>query len=43
MLEIILFSMLAIRFFIIFPRLACIHCLSKFVCPQAGQMGVREK
>ncbi len=42
-LEIILFSLLVIRFFIIFPRLACIHCLSKFVCPQAGQMGVRDK
>jgi len=42
-LEIFLFSLLAARFVFIIPTLACMHCLSKFVCPQAGQMGVREK
>jgi hypothetical protein len=41
--ELFLFILLVVRFFIIIPRLACVHCLSKFVCPQAGQMGVREK
>jgi|WetSurMetagenome_2_1015567.scaffolds.fasta_scaffold235203_2 hypothetical protein len=38
-----LFVLLGIRFVIIIPKLACVHCLSKFICPQAGQMGVREK
>jgi hypothetical protein len=38
-----LLSLLAIRFIFIIPKLACVHCLSKFICPQAGQMGVREK
>lgn len=42
-LEIFLFTLLVVRFFFIIPQLACLHCLSKFVCPQAGQMGVREK
>lgn len=42
-LEIGLFVLLVIRFFLIIPTLACVHCRSKFVCPQAGQMGVREK
>jgi hypothetical protein len=42
-LEVFLFSLLAARFVFIIPQLACVHCQSKFVCPQAGQMGVREK
>jgi hypothetical protein len=42
-LEIFLFTLLATRFVFIIPTLACLHCLSKFVCPQAGQMGVRDK
>ena len=42
-LESFLFVLLIARFFFIIPRMACVHCLSKFVCPQAGQMGVREK
>jgi hypothetical protein len=42
-LEIGLFLLLVARFFLIIPKLACVHCLSKFMCPQAGQMGVREK
>lgn len=43
LLELSLFVLLVIRFFFIIPQLACVHCLSKQVCPQAGQMGVREK
>ena len=43
LLEVSLFLLLAIRFVFIIPQLACVHCLSKSVCPQAGQMGVREK
>ena len=42
-LEISLFILLATRFLYIIPRIACVHCLSKFICPQAGKMGVREK
>lgn len=42
-LEVFLFVLLATRFLYIIPRIACVHCLSKFICPQAGQMGVREK
>jgi hypothetical protein len=43
LLELFLFTFLIIRFFYIIPQLACVHCRSKFVCPQAGQMGVRNK
>lgn len=39
----LVFILLVVRFMLIVPKLACVHCLSKFVCPQAGQMGVREK
>ncbi len=38
-----LLGLLAYRFFVIFPKVACLHCRSKFVCPQAGQMGVRDR
>jgi hypothetical protein len=41
--ELSLIVLLMTRFFYIIPTLACLHCQSKFVCPQAGQMGVREK
>jgi hypothetical protein len=43
LLETSLFILLVTRFAWIIPKLACVHCLSKFVCPQAGLMGVREK
>jgi hypothetical protein len=39
----VLFMLLMLRFFLMIPKLACVHCYSKFICPQAGQMGVREK
>jgi len=38
-----LIALLLFRFFVIFPRIACLHCAAKFKCPQAGQMGVRER
>lgn len=38
-----LFVLLGLRFVFVIPKLACVHCLSKYICPQAGQMGVREK
>jgi hypothetical protein len=35
-------GLLLFRFFIIFPRIACLHCSAKFHCPQAAAMGVRD-
>ena len=37
-----LIALLVFRFFVIFSKIACLHCRAKFRCPQAGQMGVRE-
>ncbi len=37
----IVLSLLLFRFFIIFPKVACLHCMAKFNCPQAEAMGVR--
>lgn len=37
-----LIALLVFRFFVIFIKIACLHCRAKFKCPQAGQMGVRE-
>jgi len=34
-------SLLLFRFFFIFPKVACLHCISKYNCPQAEAMGVR--
>lgn len=36
-------GLLVFRFFLIFPRIACLHCLAKHTCPQAASMGVRDK
>jgi hypothetical protein len=36
-------GLLLFRFFIIFPKIACLHCRAKFECPQAGTMGVRNR
>ncbi len=38
-----LIGLLVYRFFIIFPKIACLHCHAKYQCPQAGSMGVRER
>jgi len=35
-------GLLLFRFFAIFPKIACLHCVAKYKCPQAGSMGVRE-
>jgi hypothetical protein len=34
-------GLLLFRFFVIFSKLACLHCHAKFKCPQAEAMGVR--
>ncbi len=36
-------GLLVFRFFVIFPKVACLHCKAKYVCPQAGAMGVRDR
>ena len=36
-------GLLVFRFFVIFPKVACLHCKAKHVCPQAGAMGVRDQ
>lgn len=33
--------LLLFRFFVLFPREACIHCAAKNICPQAEAMGLR--
>lgn len=37
-----LIALLLFRFFMLFTKIACLHCRAKYKCPQAGQMGVRE-
>lgn len=39
----VLIALLLFRFFVLFTKIACLHCRAKFICPQAGQMGVRER
>jgi len=38
----VLIALLVFRFFVVFTKIACLHCRAKYKCPQAGQMGVRE-
>ncbi len=35
--------LLLFRFFVIFPKIACLHCSAKHICPQADAMGVRNR
>ncbi len=35
----ILLGLLLFRFFVIFPKIACVHCRAQNVCPQAQSMG----
>ena len=37
-----LVGLLTFRFFVIFPKIGCLHCRAKFKCPQAEAMGVRD-
>jgi hypothetical protein len=34
-----LIALLLFRFFVIFPRIACVHCRAQKICPQAKSMG----
>jgi len=38
----IILGLLILRFLVIFPKIACLHCYAKYKCPQAEAMGVRE-
>ena len=38
----IVVGLLLFRFFVIFPKIACLYCIAKYKCPQAGAMGVRD-
>ena len=38
---VVVVGLLLFRFFVIFPMIACVHCIAKYRCPQAGAMGVR--
>ena len=38
-----LITLLVFRFFVVFTKIACLHCRAKYKCPQASQMGVRER
>jgi hypothetical protein len=38
----LILGLLILRFFVIFPKIACLHCYAKYNCPQAEAMGVRE-
>jgi hypothetical protein len=40
---VLLVGLLLYRFFVIFPRIACLHCKGKHTCPQAAAMGVRDR
>jgi hypothetical protein len=35
----ILAGLLVFRFFVIFPKIACVHCRAQNICPQAKAMG----
>jgi hypothetical protein len=37
-----LMGLMTFRFFVIFPKIGCLHCRAKFKCPQAEAMGVRD-
>ena len=37
---IVLVSLLIIRIFVIFKRIACVHCAAKKECPNAKSMGL---
>jgi len=38
----LILGLLILRFFVIVPKIACLHCYAKYNCPQAEAMGVRE-
>jgi hypothetical protein len=39
----IVVGLLIFRFFVIFPKIACLHCQAKYTCPIGEKIGVRDK
>jgi len=39
----IVVGLLVFRFFVIFPKVACLHCMAKYTCPVGEQIGVRDQ
>lgn len=39
----VVIGLLIFRFFVIFPKIACLHCNAKFTCPIGEKIGVRDK
>ena len=39
----IVVGLLLFRFFVIFPKIACVHCRAQNICPQARSMGFGKK
>jgi fatty acid desaturase len=39
----IVLGLLIFRFFVIFPKVACLHCQAKYTCPIGEKIGVRDK
>jgi hypothetical protein len=37
-----LIGLLLVRVFVIFPKVACVHCRAKNICPNAEAMGLRD-
>ncbi|MFC1947052.1 hypothetical protein ACFLXY_03925 [Chloroflexota bacterium] len=35
----VIVGLLVFRFFVIFPKIACVHCRAQKICPQAQQIG----
>ncbi|MFX0076718.1 MAG: hypothetical protein ACFE96_14840 [Candidatus Hermodarchaeota archaeon] len=42
-LVLVVVGLLVFRFFVIFPKIACLHCNAKFTCPIGEKIGVRDK
>ncbi len=39
----VVLGLLLFRFFVLFPKIACLHCSAKYTCPIGEQIGVRDK
>ena len=40
---IVVLALLLFRFFVLFPRIVCIHCRARNICPNAQSMGLNNK
>jgi hypothetical protein len=35
-------GLLALRMFVVFPKVACVHCRARNICPNAQSMGLSD-